>query len=100
MSEGGIEERLRRLEIGYTKISEQVSMMAGDVKDIKETLRELAYIAKQQVEHGVKITAFEESLRKVEEELANIKRFVYGAMALAAVGFPIGVEVVKHFLFR
>jgi len=101
----GIEERLRRLEIGYTKIESKVVTIAGDIKDIKETLKELAEIAKAQIRIDTQIKSFAaereamiERIEKLENEVQALKRIAYGAVALATVAMPIAIEVVKHFI--
>ncbi len=101
----GIEERLRRLELGYTKIESQVKTIGGDIKDIKETLKELAEIAKGQVRLDTMFKSFEQEKRalqlrveKLENDIQFLKRVAYGAVALGTVGMPIGIEIAKHFL--
>jgi len=101
----GIEERLRRLELGYTKIESQVKVIGGDIKDIKETLKELAEIAKGQVRLDTMFRNFEQEkkalqlrVEKLESDIQFLKRVAYGAVALGAIGMPIGIEIFKHLL--
>ena len=101
----GIEERLRRLELGYTKIESQVKTIGGDIKDIKETLKELAEIAKSQVRLDIMFKNFEQDkkalqlrVEKLESDIQFLKRVAYGAVALGTVGMPLGIELIKHLL--
>ena len=103
----GIEERLRRLELGYTKIESQVKTIGGDIKDIKETLKELAEIAKGQVKLDIMFKNFEQEkktlqqrVEKLENDVQYLKRIAYLAVALGSVGMPIGVELIKHLIMR
>ena len=103
----GIEERLRKLELGYTEIKSQVSVIAGDVKDIKTTLKELADIAKAQIRIDAKFQnllterdALLARIDKLESDIVQLKKIAYGAMALAAVGAPVAIELFKHFVLK
>jgi uncharacterized protein YoxC len=103
----GIEERLRKLELGYTEIKSQVVVIAGDVKDIKETLKELAEIAKAQIRIDAKFQnllterdALLARIDKLESDIIQLKKIAYGAMALAAVGTPVAIELFKHFVLK
>jgi len=103
----GIEERLRKLEIAYTEIRATLQVAAGDIKEIKQTIRQLAEIAQEQVKLDSKIVSLQREkeglshrIEKLEDEVASLKKIAYGAMALAAVGAPIAMELAKHFLLK
>jgi len=101
----GVEERLRKLELAYTRIQEQVTTIGGDIKDIKQAIKELAEIAKGQVRLDMMFRGFEQEkkalelrVEKLESDIQFLKRVAYGAVALGAVGMPIGIEIFKHLL--
>ncbi|WP_457679458.1 hypothetical protein [Thermovibrio sp.] len=101
----GIEERLRKLELSYTEIKSKMITISGDIKDIKETLKELAEIAKAQIRIDTQIKSFiaereamVERIEKLEAEVQALKRIAYGAVAIATIAAPVAMEVFKHLL--
>jgi len=100
-----LEERMRELEIRHAKLESKLSSIANDIKEIKETLKDLAEVAKKQIEQEgflSKLFAEREMLEKRVEELESdvkyLKKIAYGAVALAAVGMPILIELLKRLI--
>ena len=66
----GIEERLRKLEITTTQIKGDVKTIASKIETVNEAIKELAFVAKQQI----KISAEFESLKKYNEKVDALFR--------------------------
>lgn len=62
----GIEERLRKLEIATTQIKGDVKTIASKIETMSEALKELAFVAKQQIEMSAELKNLRDYNKKVD----------------------------------
>ena len=64
--EGEVKERMHKLELVVTQVKSEVKTIRSKLDDMKETIKELAIVAKQQIQLSAKMEELKDYKKKID----------------------------------